>query len=162
MTPQYLLVNAYETAGKLLHMMVDDLSPAEFAQQPINGGNSVAWIIGHLSNTLAGSAKRLGSDSAPTLEPRFEGKFTTTRRMADVQSDLGTLSELMAAFDAALASVIEAVGKIPDADLDQPPRGRAPFSTTHGGAIQFGASHIIMHAGQISMLRRMFGKPPLV
>lgn len=162
MTGNDMLVTAYQAAGKLMHMMVDDLTPPEFSAQPIPGGNSVAWIMGHLANTLAGTAKRLGATDGPTLPTELAGKFTTTRRMADTQTDLGTPAELISLFDAGLTAVIGVLPNLTADQLSQPPRGRAPFSTTEGAAIQFGASHIILHAGQISLIRRALGKPPLV
>lgn len=162
MTGNDMLASAYSAAGKIMHMMAGDLTPAEFTAQPIAGGNSVAWIIGHLAVTLTGTAKRLGATDFPALPAELGSKFTTTRRSADAQSDLGGPGELLPLFDAALASVIAAVAHLSADQLSQPPRGRAPFSTTEGGAILFGASHIVMHAGQISLIRRAFGKPPLV
>jgi uncharacterized damage-inducible protein DinB len=162
MTGNDMLASAYQAAGKLTHMMTDDLTPAEFTAQPIAGGNSVAWTIGHLAVTLSGTAKRLGATDFPVIPPELASKFTTTRRSADVQTDLGGPGELLPLFDAALASVIGVVPNLTADQLSQPPRGRAPFSTTEGGAILFGASHIILHAGQISLIRRSLGKPPLV
>ncbi|WP_020470603.1 DinB family protein [Zavarzinella formosa] len=160
MTANDLLVNAYQTAGKLIHVSVDDLTPEEFAAQPVAGANSVAWIVGHLAKALSGSVTKLGGE-APAISPELAAKVRVTGQKADAQTDVGDPKELLRLFDEALAGLLPLLRALTPEKMAEPRTGPM-FATNQGEAILFGATHIVIHAGQISLLRRALGKPPRV
>ena len=155
------LAAAYRMAGQLVHRMTHDLSPADFAHQPVPGANSAAWVVGHLAVTLWRTAERLGAADLPALPPGLLDTFTQTGKPAGDQSALGDPAALLALFDTCLAKVIAAVPSIPTAKLTEPAT-RPGFATTFGEGVLFGALHIAMHTGQLSLIRRSLGKPPVV
>lgn len=161
MTAQATIAAAYRMAGQMLRRMTNDLTPAEFRFQPMPGANSAAWVVGHLAVTLWKTADRLGAAGLPPLPPGLLDTFTQTGKPAGDQSALGEPVELMALFDECLSRVIDAVGHVPDAKLTDPP-ARAGFATTFGEGLAFGALHVAMHGGQLSLVRRALGKPPAV
>lgn len=161
MTPQAVTAAGYRMAGQLIHRMTNDLAPADFHHQPAPGANSAAWVVGHLVVTLWRTAERLGATDLPALPPGLLDTFAQTGKPAGDQSALGDPAELMKLFDACLAKAGEAAGRLPDAKLDEPP-GRPGLATTFGEGVLFGALHVAMHSGQLSIIRRSLGKPPVV
>jgi hypothetical protein len=161
MTTHDAIAAGYRMAGQLFHRMTDDLTPADFRVQPAPGANSAAWVVGHLAVTLWRTADRLGATDLAPLPPGLLEAFTQTGKPAGDQSGIGDPIELLRLFDAHLTKVIAAVPTIPAAKLTEP-ANRPGFATSFGEAVLFGALHIVMHAGQLSILRRSLGKSPVV
>jgi DinB superfamily len=162
MTPNDILASGYKMAARLLHRMVDDLTPDELLCQPVPGANSAAWVVGHLTNNLRNSLRRLGGTDLPELPPGLAGKFVATKQAAGEQTDLGDSKELLRLFDGYVERLIALLRTLPMERLAAVPEIRPPFATNLAEAIQFGALHIAMHTGQLSTIRRNLGKPPIV
>ncbi len=155
------LAAGYRMAGQLVHRMTDDLAPTDFRHQPAPGANSAAWIVGHLAATLWRTADRLGAADVPAPPSGLLDTFTQTGKPAGDHSSLGDPAELLRLFDTYLAKVIAAVPGIPAAKLTDPATRPGP-ATTFGEGVLFGALHVAMHTGQLSLIRRSLGKPPVV
>ena len=69
-------------------------------------------------------------------------------------------AELLARFDTYLAAVVAALPGVPAAKLAEP-AARPGLAATFGEGLLFGALHIAMHSGQLSLIRRSLGKPPV-
>ena len=69
-----------------------------------------------------------------------------------------TPAEIRAAFDAVHARVIEEIGGMDDSILPEPATQPHPVFGTKGGALEWSAQHEMLHAGQIGLLRRLFGE----
>lgn len=162
MTASELLAGGHRMACRMVRMMCDDLTDAEFRHQPVPGANSAAWIVGHLAVVARRTAERLGATDLPVLTEEFVAGFSTTKKPAGEQADLGTKTELLALFDRCAQKVIEAAGKLPPEALLAPPANPGPFAANYGEAVLFGALHVTMHCGQLSTIRRSLGKPPVV
>jgi uncharacterized damage-inducible protein DinB len=161
MTPNDLLASGYRMARQFVHRMVDDLTPEEFRYQPVAGANSAAWIVGHLAVVARRTAERLGVSDLPALTEEFIGRFSTTKKPADAQAELGTKEELLALFDGCVEKLIGALRTAPTSSFDGPPPAPNPFATNNGEMLLFGTMHVMMHCGQISTIRRGLGKPPV-
>jgi hypothetical protein len=162
MSPNELLAAGYRMGRLLVRRMVDDLTDAEFAFQPVPGANSAAWIVGHLAVTARRTADRLGATGLPELTEEYVAKFSATKQLAGAQPDLGTKAELLALFDVSTDKLIGAVGLISADALAGAPAGPSPFATNYAEAVLFGALHFAVHSGQLSTIRRALGKPPVV
>ena len=143
------------------HTFVDDLSPAEFAAQPVPGANSVAWMVGHLALTDRRVTGLLGG-AVPLLPDGFEAKFKTTKQPATEQKDLGDPKELVAVFDAHRAALVAAVRAATPEALNAPMPNPHPLFTTVGEAAVFMAVHLGLHGGQVTVIRRALGYPPVM
>lgn len=162
MTASEMIAGGYRMGRQMVHMMCDDMSDAEFRHQPVPGANSPAWVVGHLAVVARRAAERLGATDLPVLTEEFVGRFSTTKKPAGEQIDLGGKAELLALLDRCTEKLIEAVQKLPADALTAPPANRGPFATNYGEAVLFGALHVTMHCGQLSTIRRSLGKPPVV
>jgi hypothetical protein len=161
MTTHDAIAAAYRMSGQMIHRMTADLTAADYRHQTAAGANSAAWVIGHLAVTLWRTADRLGAADLAPLPPGLLDAFTQTGKPAGDQSGLGDPTELLKLFDANLAKVIEVVPRIPAEKLNEPAT-RPGFAATFGEGVLFGALHIVMHSGQLSLIRRSLGKPPVV
>lgn len=161
-TPSDALASTLIASQKLFHRYLDDLTPEHFARQPIPGVNSTAWVVGHLALTDRRLlANRLGVTDLPPLPAGFEARFATTRAAAGTQSDLGNPAELVALFDAHRLRLIEAVRAAPADVLNRPLDAPHPLFATVGEAVGFMAVHTAMHLGQVTVIRRSLGYPPV-
>ncbi len=143
-----------------LHQYIDDLKPQEFEHQPFPGVNSVAWILGHLAMT---DRRILGlfNVEGPAIPEGFADRFKQTRTAATEQKGLGEPKELVAIFDAYRSKLIETVLSASMEALNKPlPTPLGP-ATTVGEAATFMSVHVSLHAGQITLIRRSLGYPPV-
>lgn len=162
MTACELLIGGYRMGSKMLRLMCEDLTEPEFHHQPVPGANSAAWIVGHLAVTARRTAERVGATELPVLTEDFVGRYSQSKKPAEVQSDLGTKEELLSLFTRCTDKLMEALGTLPAESLDGPALNPGRFANNYGEAILFGSLHFAMHCGQISMIRRSLGKPPQV
>ena len=162
MTNNELIAGGWRTAKLVLHRMVDDLTPAEFRHQPCPGANNAAWVVGHLGVTARRTAERLGGANLPAVSDELAARLKVTKLPAGEQADLGDPAELLRLFDTCVDQVIAQLPGVSAAALAGPPPMPGPFGNTLAEALQFGAAHVIMHAGQLSTIRRSLGKPPVV
>jgi hypothetical protein len=160
MTPNDLLAAGYRMSAAFLHRMVDDLTPEEFERQPLPGANCAAWVVGHLALTLRNTLRRFGAEDLPTIPDDVVSKLKTTRAAAGEQCDYGDPKALLAIFDSCIERLQTAVQQIPAEALTAASEIPVPFPNNRGEAILFGSLHIMMHAGQLSTIRRSLGKPP--
>ena len=162
MTPNELLAAGYRMGLRMVHMMCDDLTAEEYCHQPVPGANSAAWIVGHLAVVARRTAERLGATDLPVLTEEYIARFSTTRKPAGAQKELGSKSELLGLLDVCSAKVMDAMRMLPADTLTKPSPSAGPFATNYGEAVLFGSLHITMHCGQLSTIRRSLGKPPAV
>lgn len=162
MTASELLAGGYRMGRRMVQMMCADLTDAEFGHRPVPGANTAAWVVGHLAVVARRTAERLGATDLPPLTEEFVARFSTTRKPAGEQADLGSKADLLALFEACTQKLIEAAERLPADALTAPAANPGPFAANYGEAVLFGALHVGMHCGQLSTIRRSLGKPPLV
>jgi uncharacterized damage-inducible protein DinB len=64
-------------------------------------------------------------------------------------------------FDRVHRQVLRELPGLPEADLDSPPFRPHPLARTKRECLFWCAQHEMVHAGQIGLLRRLLGHPPL-
>lgn len=154
------LAYTLETSRKFLHMFVDDLTPVERLYRACLTANCADWMVGHLILTERMFHKRFGVVS-PAVPEGFEQVFARDE-IAPQSASYGETAHLMALFDEQRNVTIEAVRGMTDEQLAKPLETPHRMFTTLGEAASFCAMHVIVHAGQISMTRRVMGKPPII
>lgn len=160
-TPNDAIVFNLKASHARFHQYIDDLKPAEFEHQPFPGVNCVAWILGHLALTDRRILGLFGAD-LPPLPAGFDVPFKTTKQPAAEQKGFGDPKELVAAFDLYRTKLIDAVAAAtPDALNAALPNPVGP-ATTVGEAAAFMAVHVGLHAGQVTLIRRSLGYPPVM
>lgn len=154
------IAHVLKVSQTLLQRYVADLNPQEYLHRPTGNANCAAWIIGHLTVSERNGLKRLGAP-LPELPDGFQHRFS--REDGCPQADeFGDVTKLMPLFDEHRNRLIAAVKSATAEQLDQPLEKPHPLFNTVGEFLGFYALHGAMHAGQITMIRRSLGRPPLV
>jgi DinB superfamily len=155
--------SALEGTRDALKLFVGDLSDADLLVRPVPGANHAAWQIG---NVIAGDiymlADQLPDVAFPELPAGFAELHGTSGAKREGPEGFLTKEEYLRLFDAVRSTTIAAAGALSDADLDRPTVGGvAGYAPTLGRIFQLTSDHTLMHAGQISVIRRKLGKPVL-
>jgi hypothetical protein len=145
----------------MIHRMIDDLKPHEFEHQPFPGVNCIAWVVGHLTLTDRRQLTWLGVPDLPPVPDGFEERFKVTRTTAVEQKGFGDPKELVALFDAHRRKLIDCLPTVDPAKFFEPPSFQTPMFADRGEGTLFMGLHTAMHSGQISLIRRSLGYPPV-
>ena len=159
--PHEAIAYALRASKLMVHRFVDDLKPAEFAHQPVPGANCAAWIPGHLIRTDRRTLRGLGVAELPAVPEGFEEKFGATRAPAAQQSGYGDPAELVRLFDVHRDRLVEAVLAAEAAKLSEPNEMKHPLFADRAESALFMGLHTAMHMGQLSLIRRSLGYPPV-
>jgi uncharacterized damage-inducible protein DinB len=156
------IVQSLTVSQKLLNRYCEDLKPEEYLHRPCAGGNATAWIIGHLILTERSALGRVGVTDLPALPEGFERRFARDEA-APKAGDYGDVSVLLPLFNRHREMLIEAVRKAGPDVLEKPLEKPHPlYGSRVWEAINFMGAHVTMHAGQVTIIRRSMGKPPIV
>ncbi len=161
-TPNDVLAHSLTASKQMLLWYVQDLTPQEFLHRPAPKVNCAAWLLGHLTLTDRRVLEMaLGITDVPALPDGFERTFSRDEGCPQAES-FGDVSVLAPLFTAYRDLLIDQVRKADPAALDRPLDKPHPRFKTAGEAINFMAIHTAMHAGQITVIRRSLGRPPLI
>jgi len=162
------LISAIESmqfARGYTRQLLNGIGPDEWFWQPKEGVTHLAWQAAHLAVAEYGLAiKRLRGEK-PDDEQVIPGVFLTRFGRSSVPDpDLASnpsVREILAVMDRVHDEAIRELSHYTDADLDVPSEPPHPAFTTKLGALGWCSQHELIHAGQIALLRRLMGKPPL-
>jgi hypothetical protein len=155
------LAHSLTNSRSMVHRFTDDLTPEEFLHRPTPKANCPAWLIGHLALADRRTLIRLGASDLPNIPDGFEKQFS--RDEGCPQADkFGDVAILLPIFDAHRDRLIDAVKRATPEQLNKPLEKAMPMFKTVGEMINFMSLHSAMHAGQITIIRRSLGKPPLI
>lgn len=157
-----VLVHSLSTSQALLNRYVQDLTPEEYLHRAAPKSNCVAWIIGHLILTERKCLEVAGVTALPQLPEGFEQRFP--REVTDTPADdYGDVTTLLPLFNTHRQQLLEAVKSLTPEQLAKPlDKPHPPLFTTVADFLNFMGHHVTMHAGQITLIRRSLGRPPVV
>jgi len=145
--------------------LLDHTPTAEWFRQPPGAVSHVAWQVGH----LAFAEYRLALWRIRGQQPPDEGLFSqafvrlfgaNSVPDADPAKYLAP-AEIRAVLDRVHEQVLRELPGLDEAELDQSVPHPHPFAKTKMLALLWCAHHEMLHAGQIGLLRRQLGYPPL-
>jgi uncharacterized damage-inducible protein DinB len=142
-----------------------DLTAAEWYWTPAELTTHVAWQVGHLAVAqynlcLRRIRGRTAADQALIPDP-FIDAFKLGSKPAAEPAQGPPLDEIKRVFDAVHEQTLKELSGQKDSDLEVPVEQPHPVFRTKLGAIEWCPLHELVHAGQIALLRRLMGKPPL-
>jgi uncharacterized damage-inducible protein DinB len=152
-------------ARKYTLSLLEDLEPGDWFRMPSEGVTHIGWQVGH----MAMAQFRLCLERLRNLQPgdwdliskddlRRFAKGTTPE---DNASAYPGPEEIRAMLDRVFDAVVREVPQYEGDDLDTPLVNPHPIFKTKLEALYFCSKHEMLHAGQIGLLRRLMGKPPL-
>ena len=152
-----------ESANFILNSYRADLTDQDLLKRVVPQANHIAWQLGHLIASTNMSIEVLSAGKAPQLPENFvsaHSKETTTVDTASTFQTKATYVDLFAKQKEVLKQIIE---QIPLSDLDKPgPESMRSYAPTLGSVLTMAGTHILMHVGQIAVLRRALGKPIVI
>ncbi len=145
--------------------LIESIPQADWFRAPTEGVTHVGWQVGHMAVAqyrlcfmqLRGPKPEDGVFFPPTFMDLFRKESTPNHDPAAHPS----VAEIRQVFDAIHARLLEELSNYPDADLDSPVRMPHSLCKTKIDSLRWCSAHEMVHAGQIALLRRLFGMKPL-
>jgi uncharacterized damage-inducible protein DinB len=158
MEPQVAPLRAIlELNTDLLLNCLDGLSDEEARQRLEGGGNTIAFLAAHLTDTRHFLANRLGHPLANPLS-RYLAEASSIEDIVEWP----TLAEQREWWRAVSRHLCDVVGGRTAEELSRPNVHRFPMrDATELGLIAFLVQHDSYHIGQMGFLRRQLGKPAM-
>jgi uncharacterized damage-inducible protein DinB len=151
------LAALFELNTDLLLNCLQDISDADAQQCLAGGGNSIAFLAAHLTDTRHFLVQHLGSPLSNLLA-RY---LADARSIADIRA-WPTVDEIRGAWLRVSAHLQSILATLSEADLLEGNVHRFPLGdSTRLGMIEFLAQHDSYHLGQVGFLRRQLGKPAM-
>lgn len=158
-----LLVSQLTSSLHMLKMTLADMSDAELLQRPVPGANHPLWQLGHLCGSEVFFVNQIKQGAMPELPAGFAERFSKKSIGVDDPAHfVSKKEEVLELFSKLRAATIALTKTLKPEDLDKPsPEAIRGFCATVGDNLSMQASHVIMHLGQLQVLRRKLGKPIL-
>ncbi len=144
--------------------LLDGVPEAEWFRMPAEGVTHVAWQVGHLAMAEYRLCVELLRGRRPEDNEWMSDDFLRLFSRNSVPEADPSKYPAPAALRAALARVDQHVRAelkdFPDAELGAPPTRAHRLAKTKLESLFWCGHHEMLHAGQIGLLRRLFGHAP--
>jgi hypothetical protein len=162
MTAKDAIQSALQSTHSMLGMYVNDLSDADLLVRPVPNANHIAWQLGHLIGTECQLGAVIPGAKYPELPAGWAQQHSKTTASMEPPKGFATKAEYLDKFKQAREATIAALKNLNDADLDKPTTSdMAKYAPTLAALFLLNANHVMMHAGQFTVVRRKLGKPIL-
>ena len=145
--------------------LLDTIDPADWFRTPAGGVTHVAWQVGHLATSqYATCLKRVRGerpDDVRFLPAAFVPLFGRTSVADPDPGKYPPAAAIRATLDRVHERVLAELPAFPDADLDAPLDVPHRLCRTKIEFIRWCSAHEMIHAGQIALMRRLFGQKPI-
>ncbi len=161
MTSAYnnLLAESYARNFGLLANTLEDFSDAEMLIRPCAGANHAAWQVGHLICAENSMIEGCAPGSGVILPMGFAEKFNSSTATIDDPTFFPSKSELIAQLKAVRDASIAWVKALTESELTKPgPEKMLAYLPTVGLTAVTLPEHLMMHLGQLQVIRRALGK----
>jgi uncharacterized damage-inducible protein DinB len=147
--------------------LLDTIDPADWFRMPSPPVTHIAWQVGHLATSQFRLTTVFLREPKPSdaewMPPEFLASFRRdTVPYADADR-YPSPAEIRATFDSVHEHVLAELRTYRDADLEAPVLSPQPHRIvkTKREALFWCSRHEMIHAGQIALLRRLLGQPPM-
>ncbi len=145
--------------------LIDSIPAADWFRMPSEGVTHVAWQVGHLAMAQYNLGLRRIRGERHEDERLISPAFTTCFGRDSVpvvdSSRYLAVDEIRSTFDAVHRQLLIELPGISDAELEQPLDAPHRICKTKNDVLWWVSRHEMLHAGQIGLLRRLLGYPPL-
>ena len=144
--------------------LLEGLEPSEWYQMP-EGTTHIAWQVGHLALAQYGLClfrmRGRQSRDAELMSSRFRKRFVKGSTPDPLPENNPTPSEIVAVLERVHTQAMNELPHYSFEDLQMPEQEPYAAYPNKLGSLLFCAAHEMLHAGQIGLLRRLFGKTPV-
>lgn len=160
-----IILKQLEFARAYTLALLADIDEGDWFQMPAGATTHLAWQMGHIAMAEYGLAlfRQRGRqpDDLQLMSSTFRKQFSrgSTPEPDPVQNP--AIGEIREVFDRVHEQVLREVPTFTAASLDEPCELPYAGYPTKLGALLLCSHHELLHAGQIGLLRRLLGKPPI-
>jgi hypothetical protein len=152
-------------ARKYTLRFLDALPTADWFRMPPGGVTHVAWQVGHLAfaqyRLALDRVRGPRPDDANLINESFLKTFGRDSVADPDPARYPTAAEIRAVFDRVHEHVLAELPGVPDAVLDEAPAKPHQLCKTKLECLHWCSHHEAVHAGQIGLIRRQLGYPPI-
>ncbi len=153
------------SAREYLLTLLDGLEPADWFWMPLPAVTHIAWQVGHLAMAQYGLCLFRQRGRQPVDSELMSGAFRK-RFMKGTTPDGSPEGhsgpdEIRAVLDRVHQQTLLELPGFDGPGLDEPLDPPTAAFATRYGSLLFAGDHEMLHAGQIGLLRRLMGKPPV-
>jgi hypothetical protein len=145
--------------------ILDTIDPAEWFRMPAEGVTHVAWQVGHLAmaqyRLCLERLRGVRPDDDQLIPAAMLKAFGRQSVVDPDRTKYPPAAEIRAAFDRVHDRLMAELPGTPDADFDSPILVSHRFCKTKMDCVWWCSAHEMLHAGQIALLRRLFGQKPI-
>ena len=158
-------INRIRGSRLFTQQFLKDCSDAEWYWSPPQFTTHLAWQVGHLAVAqynlcLRRVRGRTKADESLISDAYIEAYKLGSKPAAEPENN-PPLDEIRQVFGAVHQQTLDELAGRSDAEMDELLAESHPRFKTKIDAVEWSAQHEMVHAGQIAMLRRLMGKPPL-
>jgi DinB superfamily len=151
-------------AHRYTQSLLETLNDEEWLWRPPGDLSHIAWQVGHIAMAQYGLTMIRIRGKEPEDESFMPAAFFKTFKKGS-QPSQGTggytPAQIREVYEAVHRQTRAELSRYSDSDLDvKLPEPHAVFDTKLG-SLFFCSAHEMLHAGQIGLLRRLMGKPPI-
>ncbi|MGB4595390.1 MAG: DinB family protein [Anaerolineaceae bacterium] len=141
---------------EIIKLQVADLTMDEMLIQPVNGGNCMLWVLGHLADNLQQILKIVGG-TLPENQLDLSLFARGSQPITGSEAGLPTPEQLLTAYDTLHQMVISQLGQSEETYFDQEVELWPGSKSTRGWYATFFSFHHSYHIGQLELLRNLAG-----
>ena len=144
--------------------LLDQTKTEDWFRLPSGGVSHIAWQVGHLALSEYRLALWRIRGTQPHDDARFSQDFVRLFGTEPPNTDASKYpaqDEIRAVLDTVHEQVHWELPKLAEAELDLPVLQPHPIAKAKLSALLWCAHHEMLHAGQIGLLRRHLGYPPM-
>lgn len=144
----------------MLSQYLKDMSDEDLLVRPAPNANHIAWQLGHIIVSNDVMMNGVKSGSAPKLPEGFKASYSKDQASVDEASKFHSKDTYIEIFGKQFEAASSLVDQISEADLDKPgPEDVRSYAPTIGAVFNIIGTHLILHIGQFTVVRRKLGKP---
>jgi len=158
-------IKQIEFARQYTFSLLEDIEDELWFRQPTGCETHVGWQVAHLAMAEYGLAlfriRGRQTVDKELMPSRFRKQFSKGSAPDPNPDNNPSPPEIREVFNRVHAQVLEELPTLTDEQLSEPIDAPHAVTATKLGALFFCSHHEMLHAGQIGLLRRLLGKPPV-
>jgi len=141
-------------------MLLEDLTDTDIMQRPVAEANHIAWQLGHLISSLNAFGNLIKRNAMPPLPEGFSEQHSKATAGNDDSAAFLSKRAYLVLLEQQRDAMMQLLSELSDEQFEsespEKVRGYAPRIVD---LVTLIAEHEMMHAGQMSVLRRKLHKP---
>jgi hypothetical protein len=158
-------IERIQSARQYTSQFLTGLSDEEWFWSPRELTTHIAWQVGHLAvaqyNLCLRRVRGRTTGDESLVSDSFVDAFKLGSQPVAERAGNPPLEEIRRVFAAVHDTAVGELATCSDAELDVPLEQPHQVFKTKLAAVEYCPPHELVHAGQIALLRRLMGKPPL-